>query len=300
VIDQDTTVSPGDNDGAGTSARRRARALTAWLSSEDAARLRGNPDPTRDQEGRAARDGRPPGVDQSGVLQAWPADLEAYGAALRSSEVAQTMFEDGWDLGYIADLRRVIAAQPTVFVDPAADTVDIAPSDTDAVARIALPLSPPAAQIPTRFDAERQLWVITSANPNLRITGTFGAEVQPNVLGFGFLVQVLPSFISVAELDGRLILTDGYHRTFRLLSAGVSEAPVFTRHFDDPASLFRSGMLPPEAYCGERPPTLQDYHDDRVAEEVWFEPTPTTVLVHAAPIALATMRPGAAAAPLIP
>jgi hypothetical protein len=201
------------------------------------------------------------------------------------------MLSRGWELGLITDLRRVVAAQPTVFVDGVDDAQpQPAPADLAAVARVSLPLSPPEAPIPASFDEERQQWNISSLSPNLRITGTFGGEVQPNVLGFGFLVQVLASFVSVAEFRGRYILRDGYHRTYRLLAAGVHAVPAFVRRFGDDESLFRHGMLAEQTYCGDRPPTLQDYHDDAVADDAWFAPTETTLLVNAVPPDLAFGR----------
>jgi hypothetical protein len=272
---------------------RQARALVAWLSPKEARRLRGAaPRPDRDRSVRHALLARPAYLDQSGLIEPWPSELEEHAAALRAGEGAKPMFDRGWELAVVGDLRRMVAAQPTVFVDAQGgeDHGPLDPHDLAAVAAVTLPLSPPPAQIPADFDEDRQAWRIRSPSPNLRITGTFGGEVQPNVLGFGFLVQVLTSFVSVAEYRGRYILRDGYHRTYRLLAAGIVRAPVFVRRFDDGESLFRRGMLPEAIWCGDRPPTLQDYHDDSVAEDVHFAPDDTQVLVHATPPDLAFGR----------
>lgn len=74
------------------------------------------------------------------------------------------------------------------------------------------------------------------------------------------------------------------------MAAGGRSGPAFVRRFGDEESLFRTGMLPEGIYCGERPPTLQDYHDEVVADDVWFAPSGTTVRVHAAPPDLAFGR----------
>jgi hypothetical protein len=100
----------------------------------------------------------------------------------------------------------------------------------------------------------------------------------------------LPSFVSVAEYRGRYILRDGYHRAYAFLRAGAVSVPAFVRRFGDDESPFRSGMLPEEVYCGDRPPTLQDYHDDAVAADVSFTPNDTTIVVSAAPTSLAFGR----------
>jgi hypothetical protein len=137
---------------------------------------------------------------------------------------------------------------------------------------------------------ENQTWNISSPSPNLRITGTFAGEVKPDVIGFGSLLEVLTSFVSVAELRGRYILRDGYHRTYRMIAAGLVRVPAFVRHFGENESVFRSGMLPEVVYCGDRPPTLGDYHDDAVAGDVSYSPTDTMISVQAAPAHLAFGR----------
>lgn len=270
---------------------RRARALVAWLSAQDGERLGGAvADPARLRTARQALADRPAGVEQSGLIAPWPTALEDHVAALRAGEGAKPMFANGWEIGLITDLRRVIAAQPTVFVDGPEESLGSSAHDLSELARIALPLTAPAAQVPVRFDEECQTWNITSPSPNLRITGNFGGEVEPGVLGFGFLVKVLPSFVSVAEYRGRYILRDGYHRTYELLRAGVLSVPAFVRSFAENESPFRSGMLAEDVYCGERPPTLADYHDDAVAGDACFTPSETTIVVSAAPTSLAFGR----------
>jgi len=264
---------------------RRARGLVAWLSAEEVQRLSGHGADAlavqRARNGLRRRAGEP---DQSGLIAPWPASLGAYAELLLASEAGRAMVAEGWELGVVTDLRRVVAAQPTVFVDSGeAEVVALDANDPEAVARLALPLSEPSAQVTARFDEATETWVISSRNPNLRISGTFGGEVQPNVLGFGFLVRVRPSFMSVAEVQGRYILRDGYHRAYRLLGAGVLAVPAFVRRFvDEDESPFRTGMLPREVYCGDRPPTLADYHDHRVSDDVWLPPAETVVLVHGA------------------
>jgi hypothetical protein len=262
------------------------------MPDDHVARLHGGAgDSDAARRAREALKRRPAGLDQSGLIEAWPAELSAHAGALQASDGAKPMFERGWDLAVIADLRRVVAAQPTVFVDEIVGyDAEVAPDDLAAIAQLTLPLSPPSAQLPAHFDEDEQTWNISSPSPNLRITGTFAGEVKPDVVGFGFLLEILTSFVSVAEFRGRWVLRDGYHRTYRLLAAGVRRVPAFVRRFGDDESLFHSGMLPEDVYCGERPPTLADYHDDTVAGDVAYAPSETTIRVQAAPPGLAFGR----------
>jgi len=262
------------------------------MEAEQVERLRLSAgDAARGRRAREALRSRPAGIDQSGLVEAWPAALEQHAAALRASQGAKPMFDNGWELAVIGDLRRVVAAQPTVFVDEIVGyDAGVAPDDLAAIAPLTLPLSPPNAQLPAHFDEDNQTWNISSPSPNLRITGTFAGEVKPDVVGFGFLLEILTSFVSVAEFRDRYILRDGYHRTYGLIAAGLFRVPAFVRRFGEDDFLFRSGMLPEAIYGGERPPTLADYHDDTVAADVMYAPTDTMISVQAAPAHLAFGR----------
>jgi len=271
--------------------RRRARALTAWLSAADLRRIGAPTDPARARAARELVAARPEDVDQSGVIGEWPGVLAPHGDALRAAAGARRMFDEGWELALVTDLRRIVAAQPTVLADPAAKGPDPASLDLEALARLALPLHDPAPEIRPGFDEAQQRWILTSPNPNLRVTGRFGGEVQPGVLGFGFFFQVLGSFVSVAEFRGRLVLRDGYHRAHRLLASGVTAVPAFVRRFPEDEPPLRTGMLGPEVYAGPRPPTLADYLDDRLAADVWLAGEDTTAIVSLTPARLAVGRP---------
>lgn len=270
-----------------------ARVLAGWLTAEQISRL--DPSPATLERCRAAHEAvaaRPDGVAQRGLIAEWPAELEEHGAALRASPAARRMFEEGWRPALITDLRRVVAAQPTLLADDlsAADRARTAALTLGDVARLALPVDPRAANIQTRFDEERQQWTVTSPDPNMRITATFSGEVQPNVLGVGFFFEVLSSFVSVAEVGGRHVLRDGYHRCHRLLAAGITAVPAFVRRYGDDEPVFNAGMLDRELWCGPTPPTLADYHDDHVSTEVLVGAPQTTAIVAAGPRRLAVGR----------
>src|SRR5207244_742476 len=163
-------------------------------------------------------------------------------------EGAIDMFTEGWDV-QLVDLARVRAAQPTIYVDDAVDRVrEGDPEDPTSIAEIALPL-PTQTQLPAQYDPVRQAWMLSSPNPNLRITGNFAGEVQPHVTGFGFAVRILPSFLQVAVVDGKHVLRDGYHRAYGFLACGISHVPAFVREYRGPDEVgLPPGMLAQAAY----------------------------------------------------
>ncbi len=180
------------------------------------------------------------------------------------------MLSEGWDVALV-DLRRVCGFQPIVFSDQAAERVHgIDGDDLAAIAAVALPLSS-SVELPIQFDQVRQAWMVSSANPNLRIAGPAGPIQTPQqvpVLGFG--VTVSASFMQVVRYRNRYFLRDGYHRAFGFLSRGIAAVPAFIRDmtaFEEMVPDPRV-MLPQDSYRGPRPPVIADYLDDTVSAAV--------------------------------
>lgn len=256
--------------------RRAGRALIGWMSEEEGAvTLAGR---SRDGAERreltervavarravAAREG---GVDQSHLLEDVPSRLEGYLAELRADPSAAPYVNEGWEVK-IADLARVCALQQTVVsTDALARVREVDSKDLVSLARLTLP-RPTKTHLPAQFDEGRSHWILTAANPNLKLTGHFGGELQPGVIGFGFIVSVMPSFVQVARHHGRYVLRDGYHRAFGLLAQGITKAPAFVRDFGVAPLGLGQGLFGTDVYLGERPPLLGDFLDDEVSAEV--------------------------------
>ena len=267
--------------------RRPARALIGWMSPEQGVSvLAGNrlataptaQDAERVAAARQTVASRAPGVDQTNLVKEPPGELDEHSTALQAAQ--QAMFSAGWRINII-DLQRVCALQPVVHSEHAEERVrDVDPTDIRSIASITLPLPKPTP-LPAQYDPLKQAWILSAANPNLRIVGNFSGEVQPGVTGIGFLVRVLPSFVQVAEFRGRYLLHDGYHRAFGLLRRGITAVPAFVRTFTTFEEMgINPGMLPLDAYLGERPPLLTDYADDDVAATVQLPAVQKMIVIH--------------------
>ena len=276
---------------------RAARALIGWLPPEQAHVLQqGNVlgvAPTEEivRRAAAARDAvsaRQAGVEQDDALAPAPAELDDHIAAVRARPEAQPFVAEGWNV-CLVDLRRVCAAQPTVHVDQAAERVRQASADgLLGLARVTLPI-PTDAPLATQFDQARNIWTLSSPNPNLRIMQPAKAKAEAGFVVLGFLVGVLPSFLQVARFQGRLILRDGYHRAVGLLQRGIHVVPAFTRDFGlhDDLGLPAVGMLPQGAYLGPRPPLLPDYLDDTVSTSVQVPAVQKVAMIQGIEISMA-------------
>jgi len=271
---------------------RAARALIGWMKPDDAERVllsnRGDVTPEKEHREavRIARDAvaaRSEGVDQTDLVTPRPMQLDAHIEALKGNPAAAAMLAEGWDVALV-DLRRVCGFQPVVFSDQAVERVrGIDADDLAAIAGVALPVSS-NVELPIQFDQVRQAWMVSSANPNLRIAGPAGPIQTPQqvpVLGFG--VTVSASFVQVVRYRNRYFLRDGYHRAYGFLSRGIAVVPAFVREmtaFEEMVPDPRL-MLPQDSYRGPRPPVLVDYVDDTVSAAVRVPAAHKMVVVQA-------------------
>jgi hypothetical protein len=280
---------PGDST-PGVGAMQRNRALIGWMPEEHGGALLAGGDPTgaqrpdlvrRVRAARATVAARPADADQTDVVEVGGDGLGSTQARLVEQPELQTYWNEGWQLG-VADLSRICAVQPTVAVEHArARVAAVDPADIASIADVTLP-RPTANQVPAQFDSARGVWIISSANPNLRIISPFGGPVQEGLPpGFGFCVTVLPSFVQVARHHGRWVLRDGYHRAVGLLERGITRAPVLVRDFELGDLGLGPGLLPSDVYLGDRPPFLSDFLDDSVAADIQTPATQKMIVVQA-------------------
>ena len=275
-------------------AKRKARALIGWLPEQEGAlwisgrQMQLVPDPAHIglcQSARALVAARPVGLDQTGFAVDVPTVLHDHIGSIRAHPwSAQALLDAGEPR--LVDLRKIRAVQPVIHVEDAIKRVEsISAADLLGIARVTLPIPPPTPpELPAAFDPVKQTHIFSSANPNLRVLGHFsGIPIQgPGgvvVLGFGFIVAQTISYLCVGGVNGRYFLRDGYHRAYGLLKAGVTHAPALVRDFGSvEEAKLPTGMLPVEAFMGDRPPTLEDYLDDAVGVDT-FAPLTTKMIV---------------------
>jgi hypothetical protein len=273
---------------AGTTLRREGRALIGWMTSEQGAIALAGGHQARAQDAglldrvkaaRAAVASREAGADQDGIVNDHHVALPNIVQRLQAQENTQAFWNEGWSVA-VVNLARVCSLQQAVASERARERVrEVDPDDLSAIAGVTLPQAS-TTQLPAQFDEVRKVWIISAANPNLRITGQFGGELQPGTIGFGFTVGVLPSFLQVARHHGRYVLRDGYHRAFGLLARGITEAPAFVRDFGVGQLGISEGLFPTDVYLSERPPFLSDFLEDDVSADVAVPAVQKMVVVH--------------------
>jgi len=273
---------------------RRARVLLGWLDDLHAARIlnavqAGEP-LSNDQQlkvgaARAAVRARPSGAPQGDLVRPIGSTLDEYLELLRQSPLAQPYFVEGWEVALV-DLPRVYGVQPHVFIDHADDRVrDIDLDDVVSVAQVTLPMAA-STEFTQQFDMQQKAFIISSANPNLRVVGAGAVAAQdglPGAVMLGFQVALMASYVQVAEVQGRFFLRDGYHRALGLIRRGLRYAPVLVRRGLPLAALIPvpAAMLAYERYMGDHPPFLADYLNESVAIEARVTAAHKVVVVQA-------------------
>jgi hypothetical protein len=234
---------------------------------------------------RASVSGRAAYANRTDPISPVPPELLPHVEALRGNAASGAYFAEGWSVA-VADLTQILAIQRHVLTDDATVRVaQVDPADLNSIAAVALPLSEPR-NLAAAFNQEKQAWVFSSANPNLRIAGQFHGQVQPGTHAFGFIVTISTSFVQVARYRGRHLLRDGYHRAYGFLARGISRVPVFVRDYESFEEMrLPLSLSPQDTYLGERPPSLVDYLDGTVSALTAMPLTQKVVMVQGVEIA---------------
>jgi len=192
----------------------------------------------------------------------------------------------------IVELGRLVVSQSNIgcaFVDDLQRRLP-APTDLEALFRFCLPLDRPQAPVTVRRNGKDR-FVFTSPSTDFRLhppaileaaqvggLKSFGPVASILALGVGFG----SNFLSAVRSDERLLLQNGYHRAFALLSAGVTHAPAVVQTVtrkdelrlaacddvcEDPAFYFRA----------PRPPLLRDFLDPRLGKRLRAKPMQTSI-----------------------
>jgi hypothetical protein len=236
------------------------RVAVGWLSPHfDEYYLAGShrPSPTKElldqnrrllRVGRLLRDRLAP-VYTEGAIGELHADYAPYIARLLGDPVVQQKLKQGFQLKLI-DLHKVCALQTVLSLNHVARIAAMLdPSDPLSTARVALPMTlSPRLVMPALSVNARSLEVTSISAPQ---------PTQPI------------SHIHVAKLNGKYLLTDGHHRGYAFLKAGVQFVPGFYIEATTYASLgLPPGLLPASMLNKSRPPMLTDFMIDGFAVDL--------------------------------
>jgi hypothetical protein len=267
---------------------RSVRCLLAWMTEAEAltALLGHLPAPGENVEAqkekweaaRRANGARPAFHPPATVLEDLPEELRARGAAFSQRPDVVAAFQSmDWRVG-MADLRQVLSFQRVVVEEQAMERVDAGArvDDPQSIFSFCLPDPTGLEALQGAMDPDQKGITFSSLNPNLRVAGLAGSEIDVSVAPglpptkqhfIGFVINFGVPFVQVSEYNGRWFVRDGYHRCFGLLRRGVTKIPcvfVRARSFAELGAA-SPAFFPYEVLFGDRPPFLRDFLDDAVS-----------------------------------
>lgn len=268
-------------------ALRPARALLGWLSDKEVSfflnvhrRAAGLTDEQRHavEQARAQVAARAPFRALPAIIAPCPAVLREHRTALHADERFGAMRNEGWDIALV-DLERVCVVQPTVLADHDPRVKEgLDPDDLVALAKITLPLADPEV-LPYQIDSGKNVALLSSPNHNLRVVGFRVQQTGQGSL-IGFVVDIAPSYVQVAEFGGRFVLTDGTHRAVSLFRQGIPRVPALARKLVHGENLdLAKSVLSPATYLGERPALVGDYWHPAASAAIAVPRTRKLVLI---------------------
>ena len=191
-----------------------------------------------------------PIVDLSGGVMDLPATYASYVARLLGDPAIQQKLRQGYgfrlfDLTKVCVLQTVLSLNKIARMEAALDT-----SDPLSVVRLTLPIT---------FAERLILPSLSSHAPSMRVAGIWTPVSTEPI-----------SHFHVAEIGGRLLMTDGHHRGFALLKSGIRLVPGFYRQASRYVELgMPPGLLPESLLQSRRPPLLGDFLIPGVAADIY-------------------------------
>lgn len=279
---------PPDSPVAGSPiAHQAGRALTAWLSNDEAViRLLGRPSQPSDdltEVNQRLADRRDALASLSAFVPRNPivvaADRSALDAAAAHPKLQATFGAADWRLEII-DLTAVQSMQQMIKTDGLEVRVAPVVEDETHLLELCLPVNQPPEQLTVFIDGDQRGFTVSSLNPNLRIAGgqVFQTEVASAdggptipIQAIAILVALNASYVQVAHYAGRYFLRDGYHRAAGLIRAGITKIPCVYLEIGgnfEQVIPGTPGLFNYETCFAERPPLVVDFWDPTLSDSI--------------------------------
>jgi hypothetical protein len=223
---------------------------------------------------------------------ALPPELAHLAAALLEDPYFTATFDTLPAEIQLVELSRLVVSQSNISCDfsEGLERSIPAPEDPEALFHFCLPRDRREAPVRVRKSGKDR-YVFTCPSTDFRVHPAVLLEAGQvaSLKPFGPVASILAlpvgfgsNFLSVVRSDERLLLQNGYHRAFALLSAGVTHAPAIVQTVtrkdelrlaasedvcEDPAFYFRAA----------RPPLLRDFLHPRLGKKLRVRPMETAI-----------------------
>jgi hypothetical protein len=181
----------------------------------------------------------------------------------------QAAFPEGSWTAELVEIAKLVAVEPSVDVRYAESLggADLNPSYPASAVRLCF-APKHAAPFHVSLDQSQKSVSISGIHPAFEVVSLrCGQQGDDGPLIVSFMVAAPPNIAVVLRHSGRLFLSGGYHRVYRLMQAGFSHVPCVVRDAPGLAPIAPSGPLffPEPILTAPRPPLVADFADPQLA-----------------------------------
>lgn len=177
----------------------------------------------------------------------------------------QVFPEGTWSISLV-ELSAIVAFQPNIDVGYAASQAGetLSSSDLLSAVRLCFPHGKPAA-LAINLDQAQKAITVSGINPSLQVVGyNWGQQDPQGPFVVSFFIHPGPNVVQVSRYRGRYFLSNGYHRTYRLMKAGFTHIPCLVKSANN---LAETGALAPGFFSesvlmSPRPPLFTDFGNE--------------------------------------
>lgn len=175
----------------------------------------------------------------------------------------KSIFPEGtWSLE-LAEISKLIPASPDIDLWHTESSGDIDLDPSNPVSAIPLCFAhryaPPFS---VSLDQAQKSVSVSGIHPAFEVVGLQCGQPEPDVLVVSFMVTGPPNLVTALRHQGRLFLSNGYHRVYRLMTAGFSHVPCIVRETPGFAQIAPKGSFFGETILtAPRPPLFTDFAD---------------------------------------
>lgn len=194
--------------------------------------------------------------------------LDSFRSTPHFEQVVSNLSDDSWAMKLVP-IESIVAIQPSITMGAYQDI----PTSEDGyreVLEYCLPLRADQLLIDQAIqtpDNSLLGYQLVSRGPNIRVANMEldrDSFDESGAVSIRFDVKPNINFVQVVQYQNRLILKNGYHRTFQLLKEGETHVPAFVRtaqHYKETGGQ-KPGFFDEEMVTSADPPMVSDFISD--------------------------------------
>jgi hypothetical protein len=200
--------------------------------------------------------------------------------AVAGAEISQIMsrpdckaaFPEGRWTAELVEIAKLIAISPSLDVAYAGSLSIPGLDPSNPLSAVQLCFNPKhSSTFHVSLDQAQKSVNVVGIHPALEVVSLrCGQQTEDGPLLVTFLVAAPPNLVVVLRHQGRLFLSGGYHRVYRLLKAGFSQVPCLVQDVPGLGQIARYGspLSQEHVLMAPRPPLFTDFADPELASMV--------------------------------